>query len=333
MNVRSLLTVVLLVLAVTVGSLAAAAQSKVLTYGMAQADIGGMDPHNAPGTNDKTVLDPLFNGLVRFRPGSANPEHIEPDLAQRWEVSEDGTVWTFYLRQGVQFHKGYGELTAEDVVYSLERAKDPERSAFSSDFVIFNKIEAVDRYTVRLTLARPVPAVQVLGVLTDYQGGMIISKKAAEEFGGDFRFNPIGTGPFQFSEYVPRQYVEHVRHEQYFRGTPDLERLVYRFMPEVRSRELAFQAGELDIMEGLRESWWVEDIAQLPGTIVDIVGPGEMRTLHYNMSRPPFDDLRVRQAVSYLLNREEIMEIVGAAVTEPAYSPVPPGYMAWTDEV
>jgi len=332
-RLRILLTVALVVVLVAVGSVSALAQKKVLRYGMAQADIGGMDPHNAPGTNDKTVIDPMFNGLVRFRPGSANPEYIEPDLAERWEVSPDGLVWTFYLRRGVQFHKGYGELTAEDVVYSLERARDPQRSAFSSDFVIFSKIEALDRYTVRITLARPVPAVQVLGVLTDYQGGMIISKKAAEEFGSNFRMNPIGTGPFQFAEYVPRQYVRLVRNEQYFRGTPEVEEIVYRFMPELRSRELAFRAGELDIIEGQREQWWVEEISKVPGTIVDVVGPGEMRTLHYNMSRPPFDDIRVRQAISYLINRDEIVEIIGPSVTVPAYSPVPPGYMAHTDDV
>lgn len=333
MKVRILLTFVLAAALLLAGSVIEAARAQVLTFGMSQPDIGGMDPHNAPGTNDKTVITQLYNGLVRFRPGSANPEYIEPDLAERWEVSEDGLVWTFYLRQGVQFHKGYGELTAEDVVYSLERAKDPQRSAFSSDFVIFAKIEALDRYTVRLTLARPVPAVQVLGVLTNYQGGMIISKAAAEEFGDNFRMNPVGTGPFQFNEYVPRQYVELVRHSEYFRGSPELEKIVYRFMPELRSRELAFRAGEIDIMEGLREQWWVEDIREVPGAVVDVVGPGEMRTLHFNMSRPPFDDIRVRQAVSYLIDREEIMEVIGRDVTEPAYSPVPPGYMAHTDDV
>lgn len=190
-----------------------------------------------------------------------------------------------------------------------------------------------DRYTVRITLARPVPAVQVLGVLTDYQGGMIVSKKAVEEFGDNFRMNPIGTGPFQLAEYVPRQYVRLVRNEQYFRGVPQIEEIVYRFMPDLRSRELAFRAGKLDVMEGLREQWWVEDIQQMPGIVVDVVGPGEMRTLHYNMSRPPFNDIRVRQAISYLINRDEIVEIIGPSVTVPAYSPVPPGYMAHTDDV
>ena len=171
------------------------------------------------------------------------------------------------------------------------------------------------------------------GVLTDYQGGMIVSTKAVEEFGDNFRMNPIGTGPFQLAEYVPRQYVRLVRNEQYFRGVPQIEEVVYRFMPDLRSRELAFRAGELDVMEGLREQWWVEDIQQMPGIVVDVVGPGEMRTLHYNMSRPPFNDIRVRQAISYLINRDEIVEIIGPSVTVPAYSPVPPGYMAHTDDV
>jgi len=104
-KIRTLLTVALAAVLLVAASVTVGAQSKVLTFGMSQPDIGGMDPHNAPGTNDKTIVTQMYNGLVRFRPGSANPEYIEPDLAERWEVSEDGTVWTFYLRRGVQFQR------------------------------------------------------------------------------------------------------------------------------------------------------------------------------------------------------------------------------------
>src|SRR5690606_13284495 len=109
--------------------------------------------------------------------------------------------------------------------------------------------------------------------------------------------------------------------------------IVYRYMPDLRSRELSFRAGELDVMEGLREQWWVEDIQQMPGTVVDVVGPGEMRTLHYNMRRPPFNDIRVRLAVPSVINLAEMVEIIGPSVTVRACSPVPRGYMAHTDDV
>ena len=317
-----------MVVVMAAGAMVAQAQGQILRYGMSHADTGGMDPHLAPATNDKTVVDPLFNGLVRFQPGNMNPAYIQPDLAESWSVSDDGLVWTFKLREGVQFHHGYGELTAEDVVFSLTKAGDPDRSAFSIDYRIFAKIEAADRYTVVLTLHDPLPEVQVLAVLTDYQGGMIVSKAAVEAFGDGFRTNPIGTGPFKFESYVPRQYVSMSRNEEYFRGAPVLAGLIYRFMPESRSRQAAFLAGELDMIEGLREQWWIEEIMRQPGVNIDVVGPGEMRTLHFNLNRPPLDDLRVRQALAYLIDRDEIRLILGENVTLSAVSAVPPGYMA-----
>lgn len=305
---------------------------QVLRYGIMHADIGGMDPHRAPATNDKMLVDSLYNGLVRFRPGNMNPDYIEPDLAKEWEVSDDGLVWTFYLREGVQFHKGFGELTAEDVVFSLEKAGDPERSVFASDYRFIKELTAVDPYTVRMTLHDPLPEIQVLGYLTDYQGGMIVSKNAVLEYGDDFRMNPIGTGPFYLEHYEPRSYVLLARNEEYFRGAPILSKIEYRFMPEPRSLQLAFEACELDVIEGLREDWWVEDISG-PGIEVDIVGPGEMLVIHFNLSRPPLDNLLVRKALAYAIDRDELREVIGESVTIPAYSPVPPGYYASTDDV
>lgn len=86
--------------------------------------------------------------------GSAEPKDLEPDLAERWESSPDGKVWTFHLRQGVKFHGGWGTLDA-DVVYSLQRSADPKRSTFSSDFAAVDKVEKVDALTVRISLESP----------------------------------------------------------------------------------------------------------------------------------------------------------------------------------
>lgn len=119
------------------------------------ADNATFDPHRATSTHDKGVVSQMFNGLVRFPPGSADPTKLEPDLAESWDISDDRKVWTFHLRKGVQFHGEYGEMKAEDVVYSLERAADPKRSSFASTFVGMEKVEALDDYTVRVTLKYP----------------------------------------------------------------------------------------------------------------------------------------------------------------------------------
>jgi len=115
-------------------------------------DADQLDPHLSTKSHDKVLFSMMFNGLVRFKPGSMDPKDIEPDLALSWESSNDGLVWTFFLRKGVQFHKGYGELTAADVVGSLNRAADAGFSAISSDYNSFEKVEAVDPYTVKITL-------------------------------------------------------------------------------------------------------------------------------------------------------------------------------------
>src|SRR3546814_8861696 len=115
-------------------------------------DVANLVPHRAIATADKSLVGWMFNGLVRFPPGSANPAEIEPDLAESWTVSDDGLVWTFKLRQGVKFHGDWGVLTAEDVVYSLERAADKERSSFAGTYEGFEEITAVDSLTVRIEL-------------------------------------------------------------------------------------------------------------------------------------------------------------------------------------
>src|SRR5690606_6526964 len=160
---------------------AGAQERPALRISSGAADNATLDPHRATSTADKGVASQMFDGLVRFPPGSADPQALEPDLAERWEVSPDGKTWTFHLRKGVQFHGGYGEMTAEDVVYSLQRAADPKRSSFASTFAGVDKIEAVDDYTVRVTLKYPDSG--FLGRVSDYHGGNIVSKAAAEKLG------------------------------------------------------------------------------------------------------------------------------------------------------
>src|SRR5690606_32926905 len=184
---------------VTTGS-AIAAERPVLRVSSGAADNATFDPHRATSTHDKGVVSQMFNGLVRFPPGSADPTKLEPDLAESWEASEDNRVWTFKLREGVQFHGDFGELKAEDVVYSIERAADPQRSSFAAGFAGIEKVEALDDYTVRITLKYP--DASFLGRVSDYHGGNIVSKKAATEAGNQFGGKPIGTGPFAFQEHV-----------------------------------------------------------------------------------------------------------------------------------
>lgn len=323
-----------LVAAICVGlaailSLPALAQEKTLRVGAQATDIGTLDPHRTSATHEKGPISWMFGGLVRFPPGSADPEKIEGDLAESWQRSADGFVWTFKLRKGVQFHRGYGEATAQDVVYSLNRAADPKRSSFSSSYREFAKVEALDPYTVRITLKAAVPS--LLGLVSNYHGGMIVSRKADLELGDAFKLKPVGFGPFEFVEHRTQRELILKANDNYFRGKPKISQIAYKFIQSDASRELAFTSGELDLIVGVREQRWVERMRQASGVKVDVFGPGEYRTLMINERIKPLDDRRVREALARAVDVSQLVRFVGADVLKVGRSVVPPGYLGESD--
>ncbi len=307
------------------------AQQTTLNIGMASADAGKLDPHIATTTPDKGLLHWMFNGLVRIKPGEASPAFIEADIASSWTTSDDGLTWVFTLRDDVECHGDYGNLDAEDVVFSLNRAANTEQSSFSGDFAAFQSIEATGPYEVTITLANPIPS--LLGTLVPYHGGNIVCQDAVEALGEGFERTPIGTGPFMFAEYQPQQYVKLVANPEYFRGEPAIKEIFYRYIPSDASRDLAFQTGEIDMIYGRQDQTWVERIRELPGTNVAIMSPGEMSVISLNKTMPPLDDIRVRQAVAHAMDRQTMVAFKGQDVTLPAISVVPEGYLGHTDDV
>ena len=313
------------------GALAAlpARADNTLNVGMAAADLGSLDPHRSATTQDKAVINWMFNGLVRFKPGTMNPETIEPDLAEKWEASADQLQWTFHLRHGVQCNNGFGELTADDVVFSLKRAASPDSSAFSSDFANVAAIDKLDPYTVRVTFKTHVPA--PLGLFTNYQGGNIVCKKAVEQLGADFRTKAVGTGPFAYADYRPNDSVTLVANPNYFRGKPKIDRIVYRYLQSDASRDLAYNSGEIDLIYGRQDQVWAERMKADPHTVVDVFGPAELSDISLNITKKPLDDLKVRQAIAYAISRDEVVKFKGPLVAKPAVSVIPSGYLG-TDE-
>ena len=325
--IRRMAALAALGVAVSFASVASArAQSTTLRVGIASADAGVLDPHLNSSTPGRGFLQWMFNGLVRIKPGELSPEFMEPDLAERWESSADGKTWTFHLRRGVQCHGGFGEFTAEDAVFSLNRAATRDTSAFSSDYVAFDRVEAVDRYTVRITLKENIPS--LLGAVMNYAGGFQVCKAAVEQLGNEgFRRRPIGTGPFAFAEYVPQQFGRLVANDQYFRGRPQIREVMYRFIPSDAARDLAFQAGELDMIYGRQDQTWFTRTQQVPNVRVVAMQPAEMSVIHLNMTMPPLNDIRVRQAVAHAINREQIVQLRGPNTSVTALSVVPRGYL------
>lgn len=316
-----------LIAALSIGTAMPAFAEGILKYGMAAQDLGTMDPHRATSTPDKPISSWLFNGLVRFAPGSDDIGALEPDLAESWESNDAGTEWTFKLRAGVKFHHGYGELTADDVVFSLNRSANADTSAFASDYRAIESVEAIDPLTVKITLKQPIPS--LLGLVANYHGGNIVSKKAAEERGADFATQPVGTGPFMVQEYVPQERVVFTANPDYFRGAPKLDGIEYRYIPADSARDLALKAGELDVSYGRQDQEWINATKGTDGLVVDIMRPAELQQFHLNTKSAPLDNIEVRRAVATALNRPEYIQFIGESLAQPAGSVIPAGNLGW----
>ena len=273
----------------------------------------------------------MHNGLVRIKPGESNPEFIEADIATSWAESDDGLTWTFALRDDVQCHGAFGTIDANDVVFSLERAANPDTSAFAKDFESIDSVVASGDHEVTVTLKNQIPS--LLGLLVSYHGGNIVCQDAVEAWGDGYAQSPVGTGPFMFAEYKPQQYIKLVSNPEYFRGEPAIKEIIYRYIPSDSTRDLAFQSGEIDMITGKQEQTWAERIEKIPGANLALMSPGEMSVLSLNKTIPPLDDIRVRQAFAHAINRDEMVQFKGEKVAIAAYSPVPEGNLGFTADV
>ena len=308
-------------------------EPSILRFGMGYADLGSMDPHFASSTCDRALVDMIFNGLLRYKSGDGTV--FEPDLAEAIpepELVGGKQVWTFKLRKGVMVQPSDAapsyELTSEDVLYSLQKSATPERSAYAGEYEGMT-FEAVDTYTVKITLDKPLSPVLFFPKIADYAGGFIVPKKPIEAMGDEaFKSQAVGTGPFMVERYHPQEKVVLAAHENYFRGTPLLDGVQYLYVPDINSREFGLEAGELDVILARGEDLWLDRVGSLPDTEVDIFGVAEVITLHFNTSVPPLDNLKVRQALAYAVNREEVLAIFSKRVYQMAYSPVPVQFLA-----
>ncbi len=298
-------------------SLVVPAFAQTLRIGTNGQDPGSLDPHRATATQDKGTAAMMFDGLLRFPPGSADPAALEPDLAESFTRSDDGLTLTFRLRDDVRFHDG-SLLDAGVVAESLRRAADPTRSSFAADYRAVAEIAVPDARTVVVRMATPVPG--LLGLFANYHGGMIVNPAG------------VGTGPFRLDNASPGR-VRLAPHARHFRGAPALAGVDVRFINSDQTRELAFTAGELDLISGRREQRWVERMRAQPSTVVDVFGPGEFRTLLINTASPPLTDARVRRAVQHAVDPLAIANFVGTDVATPWPSVVPPGYLGATQDV
>ncbi len=283
------------VLALSVTTAFAAQDS--ITIGMV-LEPPNLDPTaGAAAAIDEVTYANIFEGLTRFGPDGA----IRPALARSWEVSADGTVYTFHLAEGVTFHDG-AAMTAQDVVFSLDRARAPDsKNAQKSLFAGIEKVEAVDPLTVRVTLSGPDGAFPFKMAWGD---AVIVDPASADTLAT----NPIGTGPFEFVEWVQGDRVEIARNPDYWGEAPALASATFKFISDPNAAFAAMMAGDADAFPNFPAPETLEQFRADPRFEV-IVGSTEGETiLAMNNKMPPLDDIRVREAIAHAVNRQDIID-------------------------
>jgi oligopeptide transport system substrate-binding protein len=299
-------------------------------------DPASLDPAKITDLYAVAVANQIFDGLVEFDAHL----NVVPALAQSWSATRDRLIWTFKLREDVQFQNGR-EVIAEDVVYSLSRLLDPAVRSPRSWFLdkvkgaaqfqagttqVLDGIKAIDRYTVQITLSESfAPFISILGL----PHTSIIPREEVERAGEDFAIKPVGTGPFRLAQWHRGQAIVLDANPHHFRGRAALDRIQFVIFPGVAESNMirAFERGELEespippdrrkeFLEGNRYT-----IIRKPTLSLRLVG--------FNLDRPPFHQLEIRKAFNHAIDKVRLnQEIQGGryVVADGILPPGMPGY-------
>lgn len=287
-----------------------------------KADATNLDPHmitSIPTAN--YIFQKVYEGLVR----QDENMQIQPLLAKEWSVSEDGLTWEFKLQEGVSFQDG-APFNADAVKKTMDRVKDANLGLpNTSKFAMVKEVKVVDSTTVQFILEYPYAP--LLSTLSANEGS-IISPKAIDAGPESLAKNPVGTGPFTFASWKPGQEMVLVKNENYWGQKAKIDKVVYKVVPEDATRIAMVETGEANIADNVP----VTDIERIEASsnmkLVRAQGLG-VEYLGFNTQKKPFDDVRVRQAIAYAIERDAILSGVYNNVgsrTASAMSPKVFGY-------
>lgn len=296
-----------------------------------------LDPHNWNNFFFGTmVMSNIYDPLLTRNPDT---REIGPGLAERFEVSEDGTDITLYLQQGVKFHDGT-DVTAASLDYSFSRIFDETtlpvvRSGLAA---AVDSWEVLDDYTFLIHLKQP--SANFLDSLTWPQLS-VVCPGAVEEYGEDFGQHPCGTGPFKLREWVVDDHLTLERNPDYNwapahygrQGPAYIDSVTYRIIPEVASRQAAFEVGEIDILMYPQNREVSRLLADEAFAGYNLPRTGFPRVITMPTDRWPFDDVLVRQAIAWGIDREEILQVVFEGVGKATSSFLAPGTPCYWDGV
>jgi peptide/nickel transport system substrate-binding protein len=261
-------------------------------------EIDPLNPNETVNQNTETVVFNIYDKLI-VPDGSMN---LHPSLATSWEVAPDGSALIFRLRKGVKFHDGT-LFDANAVKVTFDRMKNEKLKRWPSLAPFIKSVEVMNENTVKIHLqGSPSSALTVLSVV-----GYIESPAAIKKYGKEIGSHPIGTGPFKFVEWVPDQRITLEANRDYWGGEPKIARVVFRPVPDTNSRLAMVEAGDLDV--AIRPPYTdIERLKSVPGLQVDDAFRGSVISLQMNTVKEPITDKRVRQAISYGIDRRAMVK-------------------------
>lgn len=283
-----------------------------------------MDPMMQTGTTFRTVKLAIHRGLINYDVDGS----LSPELAESYEISEDGTELTFHLREAF-FHDG-APVTVEDVVASLDRIRDPEGTAsFRNELSAITDIEVIDDRTIKLILAEPSLAMIHYLALPE---SVIVPASWIEAFADDPNATPIGAGPFQFVNWARGRELVVERFDDYYKeGKPHLDTVHYVFYADENTRVNAIRSGDVDIIDYVP----ARDLESLDAD-PDIRNErtfGPFMGLQFNTEFEPFSNPLVRQAIAYAVDRQVIINTAFNGIGTPIYGiAIPEGYLGYSEE-
>jgi peptide/nickel transport system substrate-binding protein len=262
-----------------------------------------LDPIVPSDNGSIWVIYQMFDQLTTVNEDSSG---IAPSLAESWEISPDGTVYTFAIRQGVTFHDG-SPMTMDDVVFSLERVFDPKGSGYSFLFGVVDGVTAVDDTRVQIALKEPfTPLLDNLNVFP----ASIVPKALVEPDPEAFAQNPVGTGPFKLQEFAKGRHVHLVKHEEYWKpDRPHVDEVFIPYVTDDNTRILKVQGAEVDAAVAIPYAQ-IDQLDAQDDIDVQIEPLFRFDGMWLNHDEPPLDDVKVRQALNYATDKEAMLKSI-----------------------
>jgi peptide/nickel transport system substrate-binding protein len=294
---------VLVLLALAAGTVVAGSQpeKKVLEFAL-QGNPDTLDPHKTAGTLTFQTLKSIYDTLVEPDPTGK----LVPALAEKWVISSDGLTWTFTLRRGVKFHNG-DTLSSADVKATFERLmKEETASPKRADYAAITAVEAPDSATVVIRLSQPYSPL----LATLASGWSAILPKSLIDAGHDFANQPVGTGPYRFVEWVRDSRVVLEKNPEYWmEGLPKLDGVNINIITEQTIAVQGLLSGQLDVAYRIDPDA-VPQLEASPDTKVETRLTALTLVMSINCSRPDLNDLRVRQAINYAIDKQKVLDTV-----------------------